>query len=76
MGPRHIVVPHAEFVLQVATPRAFAIMTETLTITCMRQIFTFSFHINLVFILHAFEFSKFTIFLVQNSTFSQSAYAY
>ena len=32
MGVFHVVVPHAEFVLQAATPRAFAIMFITLTI--------------------------------------------
>ena len=80
MGTYHMVVPHAEFVLQVATPWTFTIMIKTLTKLLCEQVSNFhfqvfSFHAKLVFILHAFEFPIFTVF-VQNSKFSQSARAY
>ena len=38
MGVFHVVVPHAEFVLQAATPRAFTIMIVTLAKFCMRRV--------------------------------------
>ena len=72
MGIYHMVVPHAEFVLQDATPWTFAIMTKTLTKLLCEQVSNFHFP---VFSVHDnwcsfytrlnFQFSQF-LYRIQN----------